>query len=314
MSWSLYRPNLSAYFSSSFLENESSSLREITKGDHYFKNPPNTGEPIILLSDTHLDLSDIPAPLWPQIELIVHANSGYDNFSRDFVNECNAPIIVGNTIRAQAVAQAKFAAFTNHFMLPEFVESWDPKRSWSRSLLAEKNALIIGHGHIGKVLESYLRPFGITIDIIDPPLGKTPGHKRMYDAIFVCCGLNSTSRNMINKRFCKETMRPGSVLINYARGKITHQNELFEFAKERPDCAFYLDVYNSEPFETQNFLHYNNIHKTSHIAGVHDKLERDVLNFEIDVIKKFTTMPLAEFRNEYSGLDLINRIQNGVLL
>lgn len=90
---------------------------------------------------------------------------------------------------------------------------------------------------------------------------------RTCDVISIHLPANEKNRHRIGRKLL-ELMKPGSSLINTARGAVIHQDELIEFLKERPDVSACLDVTDPEPPELDSpLLELPNIILTPHIAG-----------------------------------------------
>jgi len=82
------RTSISPYQNPNFQERERKALSE-------FENMENEGE--ILITNTLTDISLIDTK---NLRLIIHPNSGYDNFPIGFVKGADFPIVIGNEIRA----------------------------------------------------------------------------------------------------------------------------------------------------------------------------------------------------------------------
>jgi D-3-phosphoglycerate dehydrogenase len=125
------------------------------------------GSPFVLISNTHTNWEEIPERALEQTKLIIHPNSGYDNYSLEFLRQWDIPIVLGNPIRSGAVANYILTSLFTHFNQLPKRHSWDNSRKWDRELLIQKNILIIGHGHIGKILEQTLKPVVAKILVSD---------------------------------------------------------------------------------------------------------------------------------------------------
>ena len=89
--------------------------------------------------------------VFEQTRLIIHPNSGYDNFSKKFIQESES-VILGNPIRQEAVVAyclssfltllVQFHGVSNRIMI---VNGTAP--------LSDLSVMIVGHGHVGRSLE-----------------------------------------------------------------------------------------------------------------------------------------------------------------
>jgi len=261
----------------------------------------------ILISNTLFDFKKADPSLFKNTQLIIHPNSGFDNFPVEFVREADFPIIVGNPIRAEAVAEYSISSlFQNFAQIPQHKE-WQPGRHWNRPLLSKLNILIIGFGHIGRLIHHSFKGLGANPDLYDPEkeLHTLEGP---YDAIIMACSLNPTSRHMINQGFLEKYMKPSGCLINGARGKLVEQESLKEFAQSNSHFAAYLDVFEKEPEGLAYFKDMQNITTTSHIAGVSDSLDDLMISFEKKILEHW--LSAGNFEENCPELVLKNRIRS----
>jgi phosphoglycerate dehydrogenase-like enzyme len=132
--------------------------------------------------------------------------------------------------------------------------------------LSEHTLGIIGVGNIGRAVTRRARAFGMKIygtDIIDVDhvfitetgieMTDLKSLLEKSDFISVNCDLNPTSFHLINR----ETLscaRPGSVLINTARGPIVHEEALIEALQAGRLAGAALDVFEHEPLPLESPL------------------------------------------------------------
>ncbi len=125
---------------------------------------------------------------------------------------------------------------------------------------------IIGVGHIGKVLTSRARAFGMRVlgnDIIeiDPSFVKESGIVMTglaqllseSDFVSVNADLNPSSLHLINATRL-EQMKPSAVVINTARGPIVDEPALVEALQARRIAGAALDVFEVEPLPADSPL------------------------------------------------------------
>jgi D-3-phosphoglycerate dehydrogenase / 2-oxoglutarate reductase len=243
-------------------------------------------------------------------KLMIHPNSGHDNFTVEFVASAKFPIIVGNKIRAKAVSEYILACLFQHITKLQAHQEWVAGRTWDRPLIADKHIMVLGHGNIGKILAATLRPLTSNITLIDPfkiKESKTEKINKAYDVVLLACSLNKTSENIINQQFltnCSTDL----LLINGARGKLVDQQALMIFLKKNPRSFAYLDVFENEPANFNNFSQLHNIQLSSHIAGVSQFLDKAMLNFEKEVLNDFLNLNYQDFMENYQHDLLQNRI------
>jgi D-3-phosphoglycerate dehydrogenase len=316
-SFSVTRLNISPYQHPDFINMEQ-SLLESLPGIKYYKSLSLSDlKPTILITNTHTVLNQLPLPLLEQTKLIIHPNSGYDHFEPDQNLWKNIPVVIGHKIRAQAVAEYTLRClFEGLCELPQHV-AWNRARLWDRLLLKEMNVCIFGHGHIGKIVASTLQNLGMNIRIVDP---FKPGcasswreiELKKMQVVISCLSLNKTSRHLFNQEFF-ENAHPNLLFINGARGDLVDENALKEFLLSHPNAFAFLDVFESEPF-TEEWHHFPQVWKTSHVAGVHTHLDQDILKFEYDVLNDYLNISEREFMIKYNQELLQNKWIQGVLI
>src|SRR4051812_7611063 len=122
----------------------------------------------ILITNTHTQLRQLPAKVLQHTKLIIHPNSGYDHFAPEHDLWKNIPMVIGHTIRAQAVAEYSIGAlFEGLLELPQHI-TWNKERSWNRTLLKGTEVWVFGYGHIGKVIADTLSTLGMKVTKVDP--------------------------------------------------------------------------------------------------------------------------------------------------
>lgn len=310
----LHRLDFSSYFSHDFMNREKMILEGLG-GLHYCTTLPDQGS-IILLTNSQTNPQQIPVDVLQRTELIVHPNSGYDNFSADWVEEHQIPIIVGNPIRATAVAEVAMAALWERICpLPKHL-SWSKTRQFERDLLSDKNVLIIGHGLIGQYLESALKPLVKSLMIFDPFKNKLELDLKKAHVVIVAASLNPSSQHFINQSFL-EQLPSGFILINPARGAIVDLKALKRALDHDPRACAYLDVFETEPMTLEELAPYQKsgqLHTTSHIAGVYNGLDDKLLSFEFQTLKDYLSMSKEQFFSTYQHLDLRHRRRGHFLI
>lgn len=336
MSIEIVRLDSSPYLSAQFHQQEEAFFRSLPQVKFLSSLTEYSGQhPLILITNTHSQVEKIPLSLRQKICLIVHPNSGYDNFSYSFVSQHpHLPILIGPEIRGQAVAEYILSCLFQHFTALPPEESWSKTRTWKRSLLKEQKILLIGHGYIGKKLSPLLKNLGQKLWIYDPyqaDAEKSLPPEKMQ-VVIVCAGLNPLNHHFINKKFLTQWADPQSfVLINAARGPLVSFPDLVEFLQQKgnnqnaPDHAHahaYLDVFEQEPFPMEQWKKIKNLHMTSHIAGVYQGLERAMLEFEKRVVQDFVTsylhphkeQEMKKFLQRWGEKNLQNRLQENFIL
>lgn len=271
----------------------------------------------ILITNTHTQLRELPQSLLKQTKLIIHPNSGYDHFETEQDLWSNIPLVVGHTIRAQAVAEYSLRAlFEGLIELPCHM-TWDPKRNWERPLMQGTSVWVFGYGHIGKIITDTLRAIGMKVTVIDPYQAQSlkhwkDGNIKEARAIISAMSLNKSTYHYFNQNFFN-SLSDEVLFINGARGKLVDENALREYLLSHPSSFAFLDVFEKEPFSEQ-WHGFPQVWKTSHIAGVEKNLDQKILNFEEAVLKDYLKLDTISFFDKYHNELLQNKLMKGVLI
>lgn len=300
--YQILRLNLAGYQNSSFLKQEKVFLEaELPVFVAFVEKELKPNIPLILITNTHTQLEKISKKILTQTKLIIHPNSGFDNFKKAPA----IPVILGNSIRAQAVSEYILSALFHHFSPIPHHEKWD--RQYPRNLLAEQNILILGYGHVGKLVEQNLKSLGLKVNVYDPYKNKNKFPTEKSSVLIIAASLTTTSKQLVNKSFLKKYMKDDLVLINPARGEIVDEADLLGHLKQYPKSFAYLDVYCDEPNDFTKFK-LKNLNLTSHIAGVFKDLDQSILDFEARVLYDFI-YSAKTFNKTYKNLLLKNELE-----
>jgi len=303
---SIYRIALSPYQNRDFHLWEKDRLESIADGISYnFQSDlKELAQDSVVITNTNINTDFLMDLDQSKLKLVLHPNSGYDNFSTELVEKLNCPIIPGNSIRAQGVTQYILSCLCSHFSTANFVQYWDNNRQWNRTLLSDLKVAILGYGHIGKLLEKSLKPIVGELTIYDPYCGKEKLDIEGAHVIIPVPSLNKSSHHLVDAAFL-EKISPTAVIINASRGKIIAENDLILWLVENPKSFAYLDVFENEPHDFMSFRGLNNIKLSSHIAGVSKNLDQKILDFEEAMIRKF-------LKGESFSETLNNKIMKGI--
>lgn len=314
MKLQIFRTNASSYQSSQFFAREKRVLEEIP-GVSYKTSLKELEKdiPIVLITNTHTKPREISQNIIDNTVLMIHPNSGHDNICKEFVSSTRFPIIIGNPIRANAVAEYCMSCiFKEYTPIPQH-QHWSSDRTWDRTLLRDQKTLILGHGHIGKLLFNSLKALSPKTKVYDPFIDLSEASssiiKEWDEEIFkdvsvliVAASLNPTSYHLIDSTVLNQ-LSPNCLIINPARGGIIKEADLVHFLQKNPKSKCYLDVFDNEPFKPGYLNEITNLNKTSHIAGVYNKLNSDIISFEYLVLKDFVEYfsqdKVQEFPLEY---------------
>ncbi len=126
-------------------------------------------------------------------------------------------------------------------------------------LLSEWTIGLVGFGRIGRAVERYLRPFRAKVMVADPNLNPNamPEGVKLCNLIPLLAEADLVSLHAANRR--EEgpiigrseirAMKPGSRLINTARGYLVDEKALFDALESGHLSGAALDVFEVEPYE-----------------------------------------------------------------
>lgn len=272
------RTDSSSYFPENFFEQERKRIESETP--YQYLSPYqelSDDDEIILITNTHTQLENWQH-LKDQVKLIIHPNSGFENLN---TQNWTTPVVLGNSIRAQAVAQWCLSILYQETCVVRHQSTWPLTRHHPRRLTGEIKILIVGQGHIGSILKTHLP----RAHVFDPWLGIDLDLKQSWDVVIMAASSNPANQAMINADFlshCSQDL----LLINPARGELVSKKDLEDFLGMHPHARAYMDVHQQEPYPA-SFYQTTQVIGTPHIAGVWDGLIESMLAFEVSVLKAF---------------------------
>lgn len=152
---------------------------------------------------------------------------------------------------------------------------WKPHRF---AELWHSNFLIVGYGHIGRNVARRAKAFDADVTVVrrgpeadyaDRVIGQDalPDHLGLADVVVLACPATDRTRGMVNAGFLAR-MKPGSLLVNVARGSLVDEAALVSALDEgRPGRAV-LDVFETEPLPGESPLwSHDAVTVTAHISN-----------------------------------------------
>jgi phosphoglycerate dehydrogenase-like enzyme len=199
------------------------------------------------------------------LKVIGRSGVGYDKVDLHSANARRIPVIITPGANSQAVAEA---ALTYMLALSKKMNHWDiqlKQGNWRSRFEQSPGDLegatlgIIGFGRIGCRLAQLIRPFGMSVLAYDPFITAKIANEQdvelvelevllqQSDFVTIHALLNENTRGLIN-RSRLSLMKPGSILINLARGAIVESLDiLYEALTDGTLGAAALDVFEPEP-------------------------------------------------------------------
>lgn len=138
---------------------------------------------------------------------------------------------------------------------------------------------LVGFGMIARKVNELLKSFDVEVyaSTLFPPSSQDDDFGVDFistEEIFMTCNvislhlpLDRSTKGLIGRKLLNH-MRPGTTLINTARGEVVNQAELIDFLRARPDVYACIDVMYPEPPERGSVLYeLHNVVLTPHLAG-----------------------------------------------
>ncbi|MFO0911185.1 MAG: C-terminal binding protein [Isosphaeraceae bacterium] len=220
----------------------------------------------------------------PSCKCVVRAGVGYNNIDLDAARHhgvivCNVPDYGTEEVADHAIM---FLLSLVRRLVPCQLAirggDWHYRTATGTPRLRGKTFGIIGCGRIGTATALRARALGLNVVFYDPYVeegrDKALGIRRVYrveellqESHFVSlhCYLDSGSYHLINARTL-QAMRPGSYLINTARGGVVDQNALLEALDSGHLEGAALDVVEREPLDDERIRNHPKIILTPHSA------------------------------------------------
>ncbi len=217
------------------------------------------------------------------LRVVARCGVGFDRVNVDACNQHGIALTITPKSNHESVAETTFALI---LALAKGIVGNDARTragNWERvktEPIRRKTLGIFGLGRIGK--STAIRGRGMAMKVIateafpDHQFAEKHGIRLVdfdtllaeSDYLSLHCPLNSETRGMFN-RSVFQRMKPGSSLINTARGGLVVEADLIEALKHGPLSGAGLDVFEVEPVSANNPLfQLPNVVVHPHLAGV----------------------------------------------
>ncbi|TDE95898.1 hypothetical protein EXU48_06475 [Occultella glacieicola] len=153
---------------------------------------------------------------------------------------------------------------------------------------------IVGFGAIGRAVRDRLRGFGSRVLCSDPrPLPDTDGATQVdldellgaSDLVTLHAPLTESTRHLLDGPRLA-SMRPGSVLVNAARGELVDEAALVTALRAGRPAAAALDVFAAEPLAPFSpLLELDNVYLTPHVAAGTEQARQRVRALVRDAVR-----------------------------
>ncbi len=211
----------------------------------------------------------------PRLKALARVGIGMDNVDQQAARELGIKVSNTPDPPTQAVAELTMAAMLSLVRgLPAYNKALHAG-NWIKTIrtgLAGATLLMIGYGRIGRRVGEYARMFGAKLLVCDPLAGpetlangeRLVGlHEGLGQADIV--SLHASGAKPILDRAAFDAMRPGTILLNSARGKLIEESALVDALQSGKVGAAWLDVFWGEPYNGE-VLKFDQVLASPHAA------------------------------------------------
>lgn len=224
----------------------------------------------------------------PHLEIVSRHGVGYDAVDLEALNARNIPLVIATDGNKISVAELAFsfllslaknqAVFDGETRVGRYNEV---RAANSLFDVAGKTLFVVGFGRIGQEIAPRAKAFDMTVTIYDPlvddsvitaagytPVASLEEGLRDADAVTLHCPKNADTVDLLNTKTLA-MMKPGSLVINCARGGLVNEAALFEALKSGHIGGAGLDVFVDEPTPGDHPLfNLNNLIVSPHVGGM----------------------------------------------
>ncbi|KAK8929394.1 Formate dehydrogenase [Metarhizium anisopliae BRIP 53293] len=214
----------------------------------------------------YLDKKRLPKA--KKLKLAITAGIGSDHVDLDLANKTNGGITVAEVTGSNVVSVAEHVVMTILILIRNFVPAHEQveRGDWDVAAVAKQeydleNKVVgtVGVGRIGERVLRRLKPFGCKLLYHDyQPLSKEKTEElgcdlvslkdllQQCDVVTINCPLHDETRGLFDSELIG-TMKPGSYLINTARGQIIKEDDVAAALKSGHLAGYGGDVWYPQP-------------------------------------------------------------------
>lgn len=243
----------------------------------------------------------------PKVQYICVAATGYNNIDIQAVREKNIKVSNVRDYSTDSVVQHVFACILSGYNRIEEYDRQIKSGTWSNQpdfcyydqtipSLRQKTIGIAGYGSIGKKVASIALAFGMNVVVytrsaVTNQEGITQvGLDELFlqaDILTLHMPLTEETRKFVRKEYIR-LMKPGSVIINTARGPLVDVDDLLEALNSGILAGAYLDVWETEPPSDHHpLLLHPDCKMTPHVAWAGIEARQNLLEGLVGNIRAF---------------------------
>jgi glyoxylate reductase len=212
----------------------------------------------------------------PSLRIVANFAVGYDNIDLAACRErgvvvTNTPDVLTNATAELALtlmlAAARRLGEAERIVRGGRWRGWDPEWMLGREL-AGSSVGIVGFGRIGSRVKELLCGFDCRVVHTSRPEGHPTLEELVAESDFVTLHvpLSAETHHLVNAELLAR-FKPGSILVNTARGGLVDTAALVRALREGPLAAVGLDVYEEEPNVPSELLELENVVLAPHIGS-----------------------------------------------
>ena len=245
---------------------------------------------LVVRSETKVSAEVVEAG--KRLRVIARAGIGGDNIDVDAATSAGIAVVnspTGNIVAAAEHTMALMLALSRN--IPRAHQSMKDGQ-WRRSAFVgievrNKTLGIIGLGRVGSEVALRARSFGMRLVAYDPFVAPDYAHRlgtelrslqdllAESDFVTLHTPLTDSNRNMIGAAELSR-MKPGSRLINVARGELVDEQALLEALESDGLAGVALDVFATEPPHQSPLLEHPKVVVTPHLGASTEEAQREV--------------------------------------
>ncbi len=233
--------------------------------------------------------------LCSRLRVIARTGVGYDAVDLESANKNAIAVTITPGTNQDSVAEQAFALMLGVFRQVAINDRLIRAGGWDRTLVAPARGKVlglVGLGRIGRAMIPKALAFGMQVVGFDPVDSTTENVRRVSldellavsDVVSLHLPLTPSTRGVFNRSLFAK-MKPGSYLINTARGGVLNEADLAEALTSGHLAGAGLDVLEQEPPTLPHALiGLPNVVISPHIAGIDTKSMDDMATMAAQTI------------------------------